>query len=66
MKAKNRLMGLLCLKISSVNGVLAFLILLSNSCLNRPAMAQSKNTAKLIIMAARCRHLHKSSLKISR
>ncbi|WP_158800635.1 hypothetical protein [Pedobacter sp. L105] len=35
-----------------MNGAIAFLILLSNSCLNRPAMALSRNAAKLMIIAA--------------
>ncbi len=41
MKAKNRLMGLLCLKLSPRDGALVLLILLANSCPNRPALAQS-------------------------
>ncbi len=45
MKAKNRLRELLCLKFSPREGVILLLILLSNSCLNRPALAQSKRKA---------------------
>lgn len=41
MKAKNRLRGLLCLNFTLKEGVIAFIILLSSSCL-RPAMAQSR------------------------
>ena len=63
MKAKNSLKGLLCLKFSRREGALALLILLSNSCPSRPAMAQSSHIRKITFTASYRQLLKGSTVK---
>ena len=52
MKAKYSLMGLLCPNFIIYNGFVALLIMMSNSCFNRPALAQHKPAATGIMVIA--------------
>jgi len=53
MKAKNSLMGLFCPNFTLYNGFFALLILMSNSCFNRPALAQRKPAATRTLVVAK-------------
>jgi len=65
MKAKNRLRGFLCLNFVFRKGLISFLVLLSNSCFNRQAFAQSRlEIAGTVISALDQQPLKGATIKI--
>ena len=65
MKAKKSLVGWLCLKLLPREGILALLILLANSCSNRPAIAQPCYKTQVTLINAHRNLLLKGSTEKS-